>query len=54
MDTLKDKVALVTGAGGKRGMGHAVALRLAGEGANVAIVDKVSTPKPFPETTVEG
>jgi NAD(P)-dependent dehydrogenase (short-subunit alcohol dehydrogenase family) len=49
MSILKGKVALVTGAGGKRGMGHAVALRLAGEGANVAIVDKDSAPRsPFP------
>jgi meso-butanediol dehydrogenase/(S,S)-butanediol dehydrogenase/diacetyl reductase len=45
MDTLKGKVALVTGAGGKRGIGHAIALRLAGEGANVAIVDKYSAPR---------
>jgi NAD(P)-dependent dehydrogenase (short-subunit alcohol dehydrogenase family) len=45
MSTLKGKVALVTGAGGKRGMGRAVALRLAGEGANVVIVDKDSAPR---------
>jgi NAD(P)-dependent dehydrogenase (short-subunit alcohol dehydrogenase family) len=45
MNTLKDKVALVTGAGGKRGMGHAIALRLAGEGANVVIVDKDPVPR---------
>jgi len=45
MNTLKGKVALVTGAAGKRGMGHAVALRLAGEGANVALVDKYSAPR---------
>jgi 3-oxoacyl-[acyl-carrier protein] reductase len=45
MDTLKGKVALVTGAAGKRGMGHAVSLRLAGEGANVAIVDKDLAPR---------
>ncbi len=50
MDTLKGKVALVTGAGGKRGIGHAVALRLAGEGANVSIVDKDSAPRSlYPE-----
>jgi len=45
MDTLKGKVALVTGAAGKRGMGHTIALRLAGEGADIAIVDKYSAPR---------
>ena len=49
MDSLKGKVALVTGAAGKRGMGHAVSLRLAGEGANVVVVDKYAAPRsPFP------
>ena len=45
MNSLNGKVALVTGAAGKRGMGHAIALRLAGEGANVALVDKGSAPQ---------
>jgi NAD(P)-dependent dehydrogenase (short-subunit alcohol dehydrogenase family) len=45
MNTLMGKVALVTGAAGKRGMGHAVALRLAGEGANVVVVDKYAAPR---------
>ena len=36
--TLKDQVAVVTGAG--RGIGHAIALRLAGEGARVACVSR--------------
>ena len=45
MSSLKGKVALVTGAGSKRGMGYAIALRLAGEGADVAVVDKHSAPK---------
>jgi NAD(P)-dependent dehydrogenase (short-subunit alcohol dehydrogenase family) len=34
------KIAFVTGAASKRGIGHAVALRLAAEGADVAILDK--------------
>ncbi len=45
MESLKGKVALVTGAGSKRGMGHAVALRLAGEGANLVILDKLAAPR---------
>jgi len=41
---LKNKVALVTGAGGQNGMGKAIALRLAKEGANVVVNDiKVNT-----------
>jgi NAD(P)-dependent dehydrogenase (short-subunit alcohol dehydrogenase family) len=35
----KDKVALVTGAGGRRGIGRETALRLAREGADVALLD---------------
>jgi NAD(P)-dependent dehydrogenase (short-subunit alcohol dehydrogenase family) len=45
MSSLKGKVALVTGAASKRGMGHAVALRLAREGAEVAVADKFAAPK---------
>jgi meso-butanediol dehydrogenase/(S,S)-butanediol dehydrogenase/diacetyl reductase len=44
-DNLEGKVALVTGAAGKRGMGHAAALRLAGEGADVAVLDAVPAPR---------
>jgi len=44
-DSLKGKVAFVTGAAAKRGMGHAVALRLAGEGADVVVNDKFAAPK---------
>jgi 3-oxoacyl-[acyl-carrier protein] reductase len=42
---LEGKVALVTGAASKRGMGHAIALRLAREGADVAVADKYPAPK---------
>jgi NAD(P)-dependent dehydrogenase (short-subunit alcohol dehydrogenase family) len=45
MSSLKGKVAMVTGAASKRGMGHAVALRLAREGADVVVVDKFAAPK---------
>lgn len=44
-DSLKGKVAFVTGAAAKRGMGRAVALRLAGEGADVVVHDKFAAPK---------
>jgi NAD(P)-dependent dehydrogenase (short-subunit alcohol dehydrogenase family) len=45
MNTLRGKVALVTGAAAKRGMGHGVAVRFGGEGAAVVIVDKVAVPR---------
>lgn len=45
MNSLNGKVALVTGVASKRGMGHAIALRLAKEGANVVVVDKYSVPR---------
>jgi NAD(P)-dependent dehydrogenase (short-subunit alcohol dehydrogenase family) len=45
MNSLKGKVALVTGAASKRGMGHAVAVRLAREGADVVVADKIAAPK---------
>jgi NAD(P)-dependent dehydrogenase (short-subunit alcohol dehydrogenase family) len=44
MNSLLGKVAIVTGTASKRGMGHAIALRLAREGANVTIVDKYPAP----------
>ncbi|MFC1915757.1 SDR family NAD(P)-dependent oxidoreductase [Chloroflexota bacterium] len=40
MYDLSGKVALVTGASGRRGVGHAIAVRLASEGADVAVTDK--------------
>jgi meso-butanediol dehydrogenase/(S,S)-butanediol dehydrogenase/diacetyl reductase len=45
MGSLNGKVALVTGAASKRGMGHAVAVRLAEEGADIAVLDKYAAPK---------
>lgn len=43
--SLEGKVALVTGAAAKRGMGRAIALRLAQEGADVIVADKFAAPK---------
>ena len=44
-NVLDGKVAFITGAASKRGMGHAVALRLAREGADVVVNDKFPAPK---------
>ena len=45
MNSLEGKVAMVTGAGSKRGMAHAVAVLLAREGASVVVLDKYAKPK---------
>ena len=45
MYNLTNKVALVTGAGGEHGMGRAIAVRLAKEGANLVVNDLKSNPK---------
>jgi len=45
LSILNGKVAMVTGAASKRGMGHAVAVRLAREGADVVVLDKFAAPK---------
>jgi NAD(P)-dependent dehydrogenase (short-subunit alcohol dehydrogenase family) len=45
MSGLNGKAALVTGAASKRGMGRAIAVRLAKEGADVAVLDKYAAPK---------
>jgi 3-oxoacyl-[acyl-carrier protein] reductase/meso-butanediol dehydrogenase/(S,S)-butanediol dehydrogenase/diacetyl reductase len=44
-NALSGKVAFITGAAAKRGMGRAVALRLAKEGADVMVTDKFAAPK---------
>ncbi len=45
MSSLSGKIALVTGAASKRSMGRAIAVRLAKEGADVAVLDKYLAPK---------
>ena len=45
MSSLTGKVAFITGAASKRGMGHAIALRFAREGADVVVTDKIAAPK---------
>jgi meso-butanediol dehydrogenase / (S,S)-butanediol dehydrogenase / diacetyl reductase len=46
MYDLSGKVAIVTGAGGRRGIGRAIATRLAREGADVVITDIARPPRP--------
>lgn len=46
MYNLQGKTALVTGAGGERGIGRAVAMRLAEEGADIIVSDRVANPYP--------
>ena len=45
MYKLFNKIALVTGCGGQHGIGRAIALRLAKEGADVIVNDLTSNPK---------
>jgi NAD(P)-dependent dehydrogenase (short-subunit alcohol dehydrogenase family) len=45
MDNLNGKIALVTGAAAKKSMGRAVAMQLAADGADVAIIDKFAAPE---------
>jgi len=54
MYNLHGKTALVTGAGGERGIGRAVATRLAREGADMIVSDLVTNPYPGDSSEWEG
>jgi len=53
MYDFKGKVALITGASHKRGIGHGIALRLARDGADVVVTDRASE-QPRSEEQREG
>ncbi|MYI99711.1 MAG: SDR family NAD(P)-dependent oxidoreductase, partial [Gemmatimonadetes bacterium] len=54
MYNLHSKTALVTGAGGERGIGRAVATRLAMEGADIIVSDRVANPYPGDSSEWQG
>lgn len=53
MGQLDGKVALITGAGGMKGIGRACALKLASQGADIAISDFKREPKDLPPQEVK-
>ena len=48
MTGLESKVALITGAGGMKGIGRATALKLAAQGADIALTDVQRPPEELP------
>lgn len=52
MTTLKNKIALITGAGGKKGVGRAIALKFAGLGASLVLTDVRLKPEDLPQDQV--
>jgi 3-oxoacyl-[acyl-carrier protein] reductase/meso-butanediol dehydrogenase/(S,S)-butanediol dehydrogenase/diacetyl reductase len=53
MARLNDKIALITGAGGMKGIGRACALKLAALGADIAISDFKRAPQDLPPQEVK-
>jgi NAD(P)-dependent dehydrogenase (short-subunit alcohol dehydrogenase family) len=52
MAGLEGKVALITGAGGMKGIGRATALKLASQGADIALTDVQRAPEDLPPVEV--
>lgn len=53
MGNLDGKVALITGAGGMKGIGRACAMKLASQGADIAISDFKREPKDLPPQEIK-
>ena len=52
MAGLEGKVALITGAGGMKGIGRATALKLAAQGADIALTDVQRATEDLPPAEV--